>query len=72
MAQLSNALVLSSLKLGMVMKHLNKDSIAQFFERSAVAPISYPKVARIVVDWIESRQWHDLLTTVKQTWKETL
>ena len=72
MAQLSNALVLSSLKLGMVMKHLSKDSIAQFLERPAVAPISYPKVARIVVDWIESRQWHDLLTTVKQTWKETL
>jgi uncharacterized protein (TIGR00661 family) len=72
MEQLSNALVISSLRLGMVMKRLNKDSLAKFLESPAGAPIKYPNVARFIVKWIESGRWGDLLPLAKQTWEETL
>ena len=70
MEQMSNALVISSLKLGMVMNRLKKTSVGQFLERPAVPPIKYPNVARIIVDWIESGRWEDLRSTAESAWKK--
>ena len=69
--QLSNALAISSLKLGLVMKRLKKACVEQFLERPSILPIKYPNVARIIVDWIEGGLWEDLLVTAELAWKKT-
>jgi uncharacterized protein (TIGR00661 family) len=72
MEQLSNALAISSLKLGMVMAQLNPDKVARFLDRSADAPIKFPNVARMVAEWIESGQWEDVEGLARTAWQQTV
>ena len=72
MEQMSNALVISSLKLGFAMKRLNKTVVTQFLESPSALPIKYPNVAHIIVEWIESGRWEVLRGTAERTWKETI
>jgi len=72
MEQLSNALAISSLILGLAMRRSNKTDIAQFLESPSAPPIKYPNVARIIVEWIESCRWGDLRGTVEQAWKQMI
>jgi hypothetical protein len=50
---------------------IKKDSIAQFLKSPAASSVKYPRVARIIEEWIESGPWGDLPSTAKQTWEET-
>jgi uncharacterized protein (TIGR00661 family) len=70
MEQLSNALAICSLKLGMTMTRLNNASVAQFLERSTGTPIKFPNVARMVAEWIEGGQWEDLEGLTKRAWRK--
>jgi uncharacterized protein (TIGR00661 family) len=71
MEQLSNALAIATLKLGMVMIRLNNARVAQFLDQPAVTPIKFPNVALMVADWIESGQWEDVEGLAKKAWQQT-
>ncbi len=72
MEQISNALALTSLKLGMAMNRLNSVRVAQFLDGPAVTPIKFPNVARMIVKWIESGQWEDVEGLAKLAWEQTV
>ena len=71
MEQLSNALVIDSLELGMVMKRLNIAKVARFLAGPAGPPVKFPNVALMVADWIESGQWEDMEGLAKKAWQQT-
>ena len=70
MEQISNALAITSLNLGMTMTQLNVVSVAQFLERPAGTPVKFPNVGRMVANWIESGQWEDVEGLAKTTWHQ--
>jgi uncharacterized protein (TIGR00661 family) len=71
MEQLSNALALSYLKLGMVMARLNMIMVAQFLGRPAGLPAKIPNIARMVAEWIESGLWEDVEGLARKAWQKT-
>jgi uncharacterized protein (TIGR00661 family) len=70
MEQLSNALAITCLKLGMVMTWLNKASVAQFLDRPAAAPIKFPNVARMIAEWVADGQWKDVEGLASMAWQQ--
>jgi hypothetical protein len=72
MEQLSNALAITSLKLGMAMARLNPNRVAQFLNRPAGVPIRFPHVARMVANWVEGGQWQDVAVLAQKAWQRTL
>lgn len=72
MEQISNALAITSLKLGMAMNRLNSVRVAQFLDRPAGAPIKFPNVARLIAKWIEDGQWEDVEGLAKLAWQQTV
>jgi uncharacterized protein (TIGR00661 family) len=70
MEQLSNARVISQLNLGMVMNHLNSDTVAYWLDSPNAHPIRYPNVARIIAQWIENGRWDDIDGLAKTSWKQ--
>jgi hypothetical protein len=68
MEQNSNALAISSLKLGMVMKSLDRDSVCEFLGAPTNLPLEYPNVARMIVRWIESGDWQDVQGLAREAW----
>lgn len=70
MEQLSNALVISQLNLGMVMDRLNPDAVAQWLDGPPVFPIHYPNVARIIAQWIENGHWDDIEGLALTSWAQ--
>jgi uncharacterized protein (TIGR00661 family) len=71
MEQVSNALAIASLKLGMVMKKLNIVKVAQFLDQPAGAPVKFPNVAGLVAEWIESGRWEDVEGLAAKAWQQT-
>jgi uncharacterized protein (TIGR00661 family) len=71
MEQMSNALAMASLKLGLTMDELNNDKVAKFLEQPAGTPIKFSNVARLVAEWVESGNWEDVEGLANQAWKET-
>jgi uncharacterized protein (TIGR00661 family) len=71
MEQMSNALVIDSLNLGMAMKRLDAASVEQFLDQPAGTPIKYPNVARLIAQWIESGHWEDVEGLSKSAWQQT-
>jgi uncharacterized protein (TIGR00661 family) len=71
MEQNSNALAIESLKLGMVMKRLNQNSVADFLDAPANQPLGYPNVARIIARWIERGNWEDVEGLAQEAWRAT-
>ena len=69
--QVSNAWAISSLKLGMVMKDLDKTRVAQMLDSPARGPFEFPDVARMVANWIDSGKWEDLDDLVRMAWSRT-
>jgi uncharacterized protein (TIGR00661 family) len=71
MEQISNALAITSLKLGMAMTRLNNVRVAQFLDRPSGTPIRFPNVARMVANWVEGGQWEDLEGLAWAAWQQT-
>jgi uncharacterized protein (TIGR00661 family) len=71
MEQISNALAITSLNLGMAMNRLNVVSVAQFLDRPVVAPVKFPDVARMIAEWIDSGQWEDVEGLAQRAWQQT-
>jgi uncharacterized protein (TIGR00661 family) len=72
MEQISNALAITFLELGMTMSRLNRFMVADFLNRPAGPPIKFPNVARLIAKWIESGQWEDVAGLAKLAWQETV
>jgi uncharacterized protein (TIGR00661 family) len=69
MEQLSNAMVVSLLKLGTAMKHLDKNKVAQFLDTPARSAIKYPDVAHIIANWVDAGNWEDLEGLAESAWQ---
>ena len=72
MEQMSNAIAIDSLKLGMSMKRLDAACVEQFLDQPTGTPIKYPNVARLIAQWIESGQWEDVEGLSKSAWQQTV
>ena len=70
MEQRSNALAMTSLKLGMAMTRLNNAKVAQFLDHSTGAFIKFPNVARMVAEWVEAGRWEDVTGLAQKAWQE--
>jgi len=70
MEQLSNAVAISKLNHGRVMKKLNRDSVAQFLDDVSMTQMRYPNVARLVARWIESGNWEDVAGLAQTAWEQ--
>jgi uncharacterized protein (TIGR00661 family) len=69
MEQASNALAIRILEIGWVMEELDGSIVRQFLESPPiVAPMAYPDVAAIFVDWLEKGHWEHLDETSKKAW----
>lgn len=66
--QVSNALAISLLKLGMVMKELDKTRVAQLLDSRAGTPLEIPDVALMIANWIDSGQWEDADGLARMAW----
>ncbi len=71
MEQNSNALAISSLKLGRVMKKLDRKSVVEFLDAPDNPPLAYPNVAQIIVRWVESGNWEDIEGLAREAWSRT-
>jgi uncharacterized protein (TIGR00661 family) len=71
MEQLSNAMVISQLKLGMSMKRLDKTKVFKFLGIPGGSAVKYPNVARFIADWIDSGHWEDVEGLAQMAWKQT-
>lgn len=72
MEQLSNALVISSLKLGKVMHRLDKNSVESFLTEPLSTPVNYPYVAEIIADAIDKRLWNNMDSIIKKSWENVV
>ncbi len=57
MEQLSNAMALESLGLGMAMDTLNADTVKNWLDNSKSQRVVYPDVAEAIVEWIANKGW---------------
>ncbi len=71
MEQVSNALVMETLKIGMTMSALDGDAIQEWLKISAQKYVVYPDVAKIIANWVDSRQWHDITGLAREAWSQT-
>ncbi|MCF8067983.1 MAG: hypothetical protein K9L30_05310 [Desulfobacterales bacterium] len=70
MEQFSNARALTELKLGQVMRTLNSNKIDGWLTEPQPDPICYPDVARIIAEWVDSKNWHDVDSLSRATWRK--
>ena len=70
--QLSNAEALAILKLGTVMPQLNRHTVETWLRRTPSAPVNYPDVAQMLVEWIEAKQWDRTADLVDAAWANVI
>ena len=69
MEQLSNALAISHLNIGMTMKSLNPEQVSAWLNSTPRLPMGYPDVAGILARWIENGGWEDIEALAEDTWR---
>ncbi len=70
MEQISNALALEKLSLGMEMNSLDSDKLEQWLKHFSAKQVVYPNVAEAIVDWIIRGDLDDLDGLVSQLWQQ--
>jgi hypothetical protein len=71
MEQMSNALVVSEFKLGMVMPTLNRRYVEKWLSWQDTEPMGYPDVARLVAEWIDRGNCKEVKQLAVQAWEKT-
>jgi len=71
MEQLSNAVALSQLGLGMTMQAFDIDVLKQWLGQASPPPRRYPCVATALVDWIHSGFRQDPMDLARSLWQST-
>lgn len=66
--QLTNAMTLKMLNLGMAMDDLDSKSISQFLEQTDSPKAHYPHVAHSLAEWIITGDWEDDNKLIKKVW----
>ncbi len=69
--QVSNALALSQLNLGITSRKLNRDLIEGWLNSPSNPPMNYPDVSESIVEWIESGDWGNLENIVQRIWNKS-
>lgn len=67
--QVSNAMALDMLNLGMKMETLKKASIEKWLEKGRSIPKTFPDVADKVAGWIIKGEWTQTGKLVRETWQ---
>lgn len=68
MEQLSNALALEQLGLGMSMAQLDSHILKYWLEHFKGKPVQYPNVAKEIVSWLANKQWANRQDLVDRLW----
>jgi hypothetical protein len=68
MEQLSNALAISNLGIGVVMRTLDRDYTERFLNNPGMIPMKYPYVSDIIAEYIEKGEWDNMDGLVKKSW----
>lgn len=71
MEQASNALAMTKLSIGTVMKGLDCGQMAAWLSSPPRPTVHYPNMARLLSLWVESGRWEDMDGLVKQAWAGT-
>jgi len=72
MEQLSNALAIQQLKLGVAMKTLDADVLENWLNKPIKqVKIHYPDIAGAITQWILNGDWNDIHTFANKLWNET-
>jgi uncharacterized protein (TIGR00661 family) len=71
MEQMSNALAVSRLKLGMVMTSLDRARVERWLVGSGMPCMGYPEVARLIAEWIHRGNWGSVDRLAIDAWKQT-
>jgi len=66
--QESNALALEHLKLGQVMKTLDRRRIETWLSAPSIPAMKYPNVARMIAQWIHEGRWEDTHALATRAW----
>ncbi|MBQ4863842.1 glycosyltransferase [Pseudoalteromonas sp. MMG013] len=70
--QLANAHTLEEMGFARVMHYLSSDALEEFLELPSGKSIDFPTNPYALVDWLMSKQWHDLDTLHKTLWQGLL
>ncbi len=68
--QLSNALALERLQLGMVMPELDAKAVGHWLSEGKFVKVAYPDVAKAIVDWLKQGDWQPDPRWIQQLWKD--
>lgn len=71
MEQLSNALALEKLSLGMTMKSLDSKILEKWLDDFSGKRVIYPNVPNAIADWIVNGDSANTTTLIKKLWSET-
>ena len=70
MEQNSNALALTRLNLGMVMKTLNRGIVSEFLNLQNSRMVAYPDVAILIAQWLELGKWDNVASLAEECWRQ--
>ncbi len=70
MEQLSNAVALEKLNLGMSMNSLDDNALKQWLSGFSGKRVVYPNVPNALVDWIIKGDWQETESLTKKLWEE--
>lgn len=70
--QESNAITLQLLNIAHVMKYLDTQQVRDWLSKPAIAPIKYPNVAKLLVEWIVKGEWQDKQHLCEQLWQQAV
>lgn len=70
--QISNALAIQTLGLGMTMSKLKEEHISEWLSSAKPQKITFPDTAQYVADWILNGDWKNTESLVRELWDKTL
>lgn len=71
MEQISNALAINKLDLGIAINKLSIPEITHWLDNFSAKQIHYPDVAKHIVDWIMEGQFNDRSDLIRKLWSAT-
>ena len=69
MEQISNAMSIQKLALGIIMDNLDQNILSDWLSNSKGIKINYPNYAMELAEWITSKKWDNIENLSKKVWK---
>jgi uncharacterized protein (TIGR00661 family) len=67
--QASNALAMTTLGWGSVVKSLDKKKVEEWLLTPQLEPANYPDTAKLIADWIDAGNWEDIAGLCRRAWR---